>query len=137
MTALGDVEATVGIVDGRVAMSADVETGLYFETPDATPLSKSEPHATLRVAGEDVRAEIDVDVGVLNALASEASHAANAGCDAPALPVMVLERRERGVVVIDEHEPVPPGRVGVVVASYHERYDLTDADRWVEVGRDD
>jgi hypothetical protein len=79
MTALGDVEATVGLVDGRVAMSADVETGLYFETPDATPLTETEPHATLRVAGEDVRVAIDLDARILNALASEASHAANGG----------------------------------------------------------
>lgn len=68
-------DATVGIVDGRVSMSAQVETALRVETPDRTPLSTPEPHLTLRVAGDDVRAVIDLDGEGLDALADAIHHA--------------------------------------------------------------
>jgi len=68
MTRLNDVDATVAIVDGRVAMNADVETPLRLETPDRRPLSSIEPHATLRVAADDVRVEIELDAKTLDKL---------------------------------------------------------------------
>jgi len=64
------VDATVGIVDGRVAMSADVTSTLVVQTPDETPLSSREPHATLAVADDDVRATIELDADTLAELAA-------------------------------------------------------------------
>ncbi|MDS0220874.1 hypothetical protein NDI54_05835 [Haloarcula sp. S1AR25-5A] len=69
MTRLNDVDATVGIADGRVAMNADIETPLRLETPDRRPLSSAEPHATLRLAGDDVRVAVELDGEALDALA--------------------------------------------------------------------
>lgn len=54
-------EATLAIVDGRVSMSADGDVDLYVETPDHKPLAKCERHATIRVVGDDFRAEIELD----------------------------------------------------------------------------
>jgi len=68
-------DATVEIVDGRVSMSAQVETDLRVETPEHAPLSTAEPHLTLRVADGDVRAVIDLDgdgLGALGAAIQEA-----------------------------------------------------------------
>jgi hypothetical protein len=78
VTHLGEISATVAIVDGRVAMSDDVETTLRFETPDLTPLSAGEPHATLRIADDGVRAEIELDANALDALADAVHHAQDA-----------------------------------------------------------
>jgi hypothetical protein len=69
MTRLNSVDATVAIVDGRVAMNADVETDLRLETPDRRPLSTVETHATLRLTDDDVRIEVDLDGEALDALA--------------------------------------------------------------------
>ncbi|MDQ2072828.1 hypothetical protein RBH20_09805 [Haloarcula sp. H-GB4] len=69
MTQLNHVDATVAIVDGRVAMNAEVETPLRLETPDRQPLSNIEPHATLRLADDGVRVEITLDAEALDALA--------------------------------------------------------------------
>jgi hypothetical protein len=63
-----DVDATVGLVDGRVSMSA---TGpVRVETPDHTPLSTCEPHLTLRVATDNVPVVLDFDGDDLGALAA-------------------------------------------------------------------
>jgi len=75
MTRLNDVDATVGIADGRVAMSADLETPLRLETPDQRPLSSAETHATLRLVGDDVRVRIELDGEALDALADALYHA--------------------------------------------------------------
>ena len=56
-----DVDTAAAIVDGRVAMTADGDADLLVETPDRQPLSAIETHATLRVSGDDYRAEIDLD----------------------------------------------------------------------------
>lgn len=58
---LEDADVTVGLVDGRVAMSTQIGTAVRLETPDLRPLSTREPHATLRVADQDVRVVIDLD----------------------------------------------------------------------------
>lgn len=55
------VDATVGIVDGRVAMSAQVTDQLRVEHPERTPLSTREVHLTLRVVDDDVRVVLDLD----------------------------------------------------------------------------
>jgi hypothetical protein len=61
-----DVDTSVGIVDGRVSMSADGDADLLVETPDTQPLSSIETHATLRISGDDYRAEIDLDADDLD-----------------------------------------------------------------------
>ena len=66
-----DATATVGIVDGRMAMTADGDVDVYLETPDQRPLSESGTHATLRVAGDDYRAEVELDGVALRALTDE------------------------------------------------------------------
>ena len=63
-----DATATVGIVDGRLAMTADGDVSIYLETPDHQPLSAGETHATLRVVGEDYRAEVELDAEALDAV---------------------------------------------------------------------
>lgn len=70
-----DVDVTLGIVEGRVAMSADVEADLRVHTPDQQPLSTIEPHATLRVADGDVRVAIELDGEALDGLADALYHA--------------------------------------------------------------
>jgi hypothetical protein len=65
---LEDVAATVAIVDGRIAMSADGDADLQVDAVDYTPLSAAETHATLRVVGEDYRASIELDADDLAAL---------------------------------------------------------------------
>jgi hypothetical protein len=76
MSVLDDVATTVGIVDGRVAMTADGEADVYVDTPRQPPLSATETHATLRVVGDDYRAEIELDADdceeLLDALAAVA-----------------------------------------------------------------
>jgi len=64
-----DVDATVGVVEGRVAMSAQVSDALRVEASDHRPLSAAEPHATLRVVADDVRLVVDLDGHGLDALA--------------------------------------------------------------------
>lgn len=73
-----DAVATVGIVDGRVSMSAESDVEIYLETPDGQPLSRAERHATLRVVGDDSRVEVELDADALDALAEELT-AAQAG----------------------------------------------------------
>lgn len=70
-----DATAEVAIVDGRVAMSADGDVDLYLNTPDHKPLSKTETHATLRVVGDDYRAEVELDAEAVDALADAVYHA--------------------------------------------------------------
>lgn len=65
-----DVDATVAIVDGRVAMNARASSStLRVQAPDRRPLSEGESHATLRLADDDVRVAIDLDGRGLDALA--------------------------------------------------------------------
>jgi len=78
MTEIGEVATTVGIVDGRVAMSADGDAHLYVDEPDHRPLSRREPHATLRVEGEDYRAELTLDAAALDAVMDALQHAREA-----------------------------------------------------------
>ena len=80
MTRFGELDTTVGIVDGRVAMSADGEAMCYIDHPDFQPLSLAETHTTIRVEGEDFRAAIDLDgrdlgafVDALNSVQEEAA----------------------------------------------------------------
>jgi hypothetical protein len=63
------VDATVGIVDGRVSMSVQVTTDLRVGAPERTPLSTHEPHLELRVASNDVRVVLDLDGDGLEQLA--------------------------------------------------------------------
>lgn len=63
-----DATATVGIVDDRVAMSADGDVSVILESPDNQPLSRAETHATLRVVGDDYRASVELDGDALDAL---------------------------------------------------------------------
>lgn len=66
-----EIDATVAIVDGRVAMSADGDATLYVEGRDRPPLSSSETHLTLRVEGDDYRAELDLDGDQLDGLVED------------------------------------------------------------------
>ncbi|GGN26990.1 hypothetical protein [Halarchaeum nitratireducens] len=61
-------DATVAIVDGRLAMNADGDVDVYLDTPDQTPLTRTEPHATLRFEGDDYRAALELDADQLAAL---------------------------------------------------------------------
>jgi|GEM_PF-5501062 len=63
------VATTLGIVDDRVAMSADVDADIYLDRPDARPLSSGETHATLRISGEDASVAIELDHDDLEAVA--------------------------------------------------------------------
>ena len=63
-----DATATVGIVDDRVAMNADGDVSIYLKTPEHQPLSAAETHATLRVVGDDYRAEVELDADALEAV---------------------------------------------------------------------
>ena len=63
------VDATAGIVDGRVAMSAQMTADLRVGAPEHTPLSTHEPHLELRVAADDVRVVLDLDGDGLEQLA--------------------------------------------------------------------
>jgi len=80
MPKLGEVATTVGIVDGRVAMSADGEADLYIDGRDHPPLSLEETHATLRVEGDGFRATIELDGRDLDDLIENLNDAREA-CD--------------------------------------------------------
>lgn len=60
-TILENVDVTAQIEDGRVSMSAQLSGGVYVKTPEQRPLSAREPHATLRVADDDVGVTIDLN----------------------------------------------------------------------------
>jgi hypothetical protein len=81
MVDLGTVDTTVGIFDGRIAMSADGDAHLYVDVPDHRPLSTSERHATLRLEGDDYRAEVTLDGEDLDAV-MDALHQAREAHDA-------------------------------------------------------
>lgn len=68
-------DATLAIVDGRMAMTADGDVGVYVKVPDPTPLSQKERHATLKIAGDDYRAKVELDAEGLDALADALYHA--------------------------------------------------------------
>jgi len=68
MEDIGEVDTSVGIVDDRVAISAGGDATLAFGTPDVTPLSRAQVAATIRVAGEGYRTEIELDADALDAL---------------------------------------------------------------------
>jgi hypothetical protein len=72
---VGDPDTTLSIVDGRVAMSADGDATLRLSWPDHTPLSGAETHATLKLSGEDFRAEVELTAEELDALGDAVSHA--------------------------------------------------------------
>lgn len=82
MTKFGEVDTTVGVVDGRVAMSADGEAMLYIDSRDHTPLRLAETHATLRVEGDDFRAEFDLDGRDLDAFIDALNHVREEYADA-------------------------------------------------------
>jgi len=63
-----DATATVSIVDGRVAMSADGDVTLTLDTPRAPPLSADERYATLGINGDDYRANVDLSLGAVTEL---------------------------------------------------------------------
>lgn len=72
---VADATATVRIVDGRMAMTADGDVSIYLETPDHHPLSAGETHATLRVVGEDYRTEVELDADALDAVTTALAEA--------------------------------------------------------------
>lgn len=76
-----DAAATVGIVDDRVAMTADGDVSVYLETPDHQPLSAGETHATLRVVGDDYRASVELDAGALDELTAALADAQEVDAD--------------------------------------------------------
>jgi len=77
-----DATATVGIVDDRVAMSADGDVSVILESPDTQPLSEGETHATLRVVGDDYRASVELDTDALAALTDALADAQEGDVDA-------------------------------------------------------
>ena len=72
---IGDLDTTLSIVDGRVAMSADGDATVRLSHPEHTPLSGAETHATLKVSGEDFRAEVELNAEELDALGDAVHHA--------------------------------------------------------------
>jgi len=68
-------QVTTGIVDDRVAMSADLDD---FEVrvlvPEPDPLSATETHLALAVKGDGVRASIELDAEGVDALADAIHH---------------------------------------------------------------
>ncbi|AKU09896.1 hypothetical protein [Haloferax gibbonsii] len=62
---VSDADATVAIVDGRVAMNADGDVSVYVQAPDAQPLTEDETHARLRFVGEGYRGEVEFDADAL------------------------------------------------------------------------
>lgn len=67
--------ATVGIVEGRIGVNAEIETPVRVDTPDTQPLSKVETHATLHLAGDGVRVAVDLDAEALDSLVDDLYHA--------------------------------------------------------------
>ena len=74
-----EAKATIGIVDGRIGVNAEIETPIRVETPDQPPLSEIETHATLYLADDDARVVVDLDVESLDALVDDLHHAQQAG----------------------------------------------------------
>jgi len=70
-----EANTTLSIVDGRVAMSADGDASVRLSSPDQTPPSAIETHATLQVSGDDFRVEVEFDGAELDSLADAVSHA--------------------------------------------------------------
>jgi len=68
---VGDVKASVELEDGRLSMSADVESELVFRTPENPPLSRGERHAVLRLYGSGLALTIELDGANVAALADE------------------------------------------------------------------
>jgi len=55
------VDVTVGIVDGRMGVSAQTTADLRVGAPDRRPLSTHEVHLELRVGSDDIRVVLDLD----------------------------------------------------------------------------
>ena len=80
MSLLEDADTMVGIVDGRVAMTADGDADVYVDTPRRQPLGAGETHATIRIVGDDYRSKVELDADdcelLLDALAAVADGSA-------------------------------------------------------------
>ena len=70
MTRLNDVDAAVEVTDGRVTMTGRGGGDLYVGVPSHTPLSRSQLHATLRLASDGFEATIELDADECAALAT-------------------------------------------------------------------
>jgi len=68
---LGDVSASVELEEGRLSMSADVESELVLRGQQPPPLSEGERHAVFRLYGSGVAVTIELDGANLAALADE------------------------------------------------------------------
>lgn len=62
---VSDADATVAIVDGRVAMNADGNVSVYVQTPDTRPLTAEGTHVRIRFVGEGYRGEVELDADAL------------------------------------------------------------------------
>ncbi|QLC35747.1 hypothetical protein EFA46_015935 (plasmid) [Halarchaeum sp. CBA1220] len=75
-------KADYTVKDGRITIELSAGAQLYLETPDQTPLSASERHATLRIVSDvdpDGVTELELDKDGLDALADALIDAENGG----------------------------------------------------------
>jgi len=73
------VDVTVGVIDGRMDMSAQTTADLRVGAPDRRPLSTHEPHLEFSIASDDVRVVLDFDGDGAERLAEELAFIANEG----------------------------------------------------------
>ncbi|WP_136690055.1 hypothetical protein [Halorhabdus amylolytica] len=79
VTTIDDVAVTARIQEGKLEMESQADTKLHIKAPDYTPLSTSEPHATLFASDEDTRVELTLDGEGLDALVDAISHIRDGG----------------------------------------------------------
>jgi hypothetical protein len=76
------VAAEVSVVDGRVAMDAEVTETLYVKTPDHAPLTARERHCSLYLVGDGIRVTLELDGERLDTLADALAGVAGGDGDA-------------------------------------------------------
>jgi len=68
---LADVPARVSVADDRLTVAADVGATCRVSTPRHRPLGGTETHATVTVAGDGARVELELDGVGLQTFAAE------------------------------------------------------------------
>jgi hypothetical protein len=68
------VDATVEVQQGTLGIERTGEADAYVDFPENKPLSTKETHVKLRVVGDFVRAEVELDAEMLDRLADALYH---------------------------------------------------------------
>jgi len=68
---VGDVEAAVELEDGRLTMTAEMESELVVRATNSTPPSEGETRATFRLYSSEGAVRIELDAHNLDTLADE------------------------------------------------------------------